>query len=889
MLSAVADPAAGVSAVADTMAALPPRARRAVGLTRVGLWWERLARSFWLAATLAALALAALWLGLVAALPGPALPWVAGLWALFFCATLLAGWRVFRRPTQAEAVARVDSRLAGRPLNALGDRMVLGGPQAAPLWRAHLAQAQATAATARPVAPDAGLVHRDPYALRLIGLTALAMAVLFGGAGPAGQGLAAIAASWKPAPRPPGETVAAGPSWEGWAEPPRYTRRPTIYLNALKDDALTVPEGTELTFRLYGEGAQVAQDVGPPATEADPPAGAAPGATQGAAPVETLRFSAVRTGRVEVGGRDFAVTVTPDDAPAVQLAALADRRADGRFAQGFTASDDNGIAAGSARIELDLAAVDRRFGLSADPEPREALTLDLPLPGAGQRRQVTGTLSADLARHPWANLPVRVTLSVRDGIDQTAATPPTAMILPGRRFFDPLAAGLIEMRRDLLWSRGNAARAARLIRAMVWQPDRAVPDEAARAVVAAVQALEGPALTPEARDSLADSLWEAAVQIEDGGLSDALARMRQAQERLSEAIRNGASPDEIQRLMDELKAATDDYLQMLAERGEDPAAKFDRSEQQGEMISGDQIQQMMDEIQRLMNEGRMAEAAELLEQFNRMMENMQVREGQGQGQGSRSQQRLGETLREQQRLADEAMREAQRDPFGEGQDGQEGQPQGEGQPRAGQQGEGQPGQGQQGEGQQGQGEAQGRGQGSLADRQRGLREELGRQRGLLPGRGTAEGDEAARQLDRAGQAMEDAEGALRQDDPAAALQRQADAIEAMREGMRALGDLNDRQQGQQGQPGAGQQGQEGEQGQAQGDGQGQSRDRNGRDPLGRETRGQGGNITAGEALAEGERQAGRARELQDEIRRRSGEPGRPRDERDYLGRLLDRF
>ena len=45
----------------------------------------------------------------------------------------------------------------------------------------------------------------------------------------------------------------------------------------------------------------------------------------------------------------------------------------------------------------------------------------------------------------------------------------------------------------------------------------------------------------------------------------------------------------------------------------------------------------------------------------------------------------------------------------------------------------------------------------------------------------------------------------------------------------------------------------------------------------------------GEALAEGERQAGRARELQDEIRRRSGEPERPRDERDYLGRLLDRF
>ena len=48
-------------------------------------------------------------------------------------------------------------------------------------------------------------------------------------------------------------------------------------------------------------------------------------------------------------------------------------------------------------------------------------------------------------------------------------------------------------------------------------------------------------------------------------------------------------------------------------------------------------------------------------------------------------------------------------------------------------------------------------------------------------------------------------------------------------------------------------------------------------------------VTTGEPLAEGEARQNRARELQDEIRRRSGEQDRPRDERDYLGRLLDRF
>ena len=57
-----------------------------------------------------------------------------------------------------------------------------------------------------------------------------------------------------------------------------------------------------------------------------------------------------------------------------------------------------------------------------------------------------------------------------------------------------------------------------------------------------------PLLADEARDQLAEALWLAAIQLEDGGLSDALERMRQAQQKLSEAIRNGASPDEIQKL-----------------------------------------------------------------------------------------------------------------------------------------------------------------------------------------------------------------------------------------------------------------------------------------------------------------------------------------------------
>lgn len=114
----------------------------------------------------------------------------------------------------------------------------------------------------------------------------------------------------------------------------------------------------------------------------------------------------------------------------------------------------------------------------------------------------------------------------------------------------------------------------------------------------------------------------------------------------------------------------------------------------------------------------------------------------------------------------------------------------------------------------------------------------------------------------------------------------------MREGMRALGDML----------GQGERSAEGETGQQPGDQPGDGAregqanapyDRRAdRDPLGRQVtdnNGMGGAAIGGDPLADGGGPAARARDLLDEIRRRSGERGRPEDERDYLGRLLDRF
>ena len=237
---------------------------------------------------------------------------------------------------------------------------------------------------------------------------------------------------------------------------------------------------------------------------------------------------------------------------------------------------------------------------------------------------------------------------------------------------------------------------------------------------------------------------------------------------------------------------------------------------------------------------------------------------------------------------DEAFRDLQEQFNPNAQQGQSQQNEG----RSGDQGRGQQhSQGQQGQGQQGGEPGQQQGQqpggqqqaengqpggleGDLADRQQALRQELNRQMQNLPGAGTPEGDAARDSLGRAGEAMDQAEDALRDEDFAGALDNQADAIEALREGMRELAEQMAEQQQQQG-------GQQGEQmGEANQNGQ--------RDPLGRDV-GQNGQIGTEEQLLQGEDVYRRARELLDEIRRRSGEQDRPTEELEYLKRLLERF
>jgi Domain of unknown function (DUF4175) len=209
------------------------RLRWPLRLTHAGLWAERITRAFWplwsvAAATLSflafglqdVLAIELVWFAIVAAVLG-------GIWAA------IHGFMAFHAPSLNDALERLDARLPGQPIAALRDTQAIGStdPASQAVWAAHLDRMAARAAAAKTVAPNLQLASRDRFALRYVAMTALILALMFGS-------LWRVTSTSAIMPGGGAAQAAAGPTWEGWAQPPAYTGKPSLYLNEIAEGKL---------------------------------------------------------------------------------------------------------------------------------------------------------------------------------------------------------------------------------------------------------------------------------------------------------------------------------------------------------------------------------------------------------------------------------------------------------------------------------------------------------------------------------------------------------------------------------------------------------------------------------------------------------------------------
>lgn len=840
--------------------ALSKSTLRALRLSRLALVAEGLARALWPAFSIVCLALALALLGGFAALDA-SVHRFAGLVVAGLIAAALAwgAWR-FRVPGREEAARRLDAGDPAHPIATLSDSLSAGrgDDTSTRIWIEHQRRAERAAARLRAAVPDLRLARYDRWALRMFAPALLIASFI--GAGD--TWLERLETLFVQGPTTSGTATAAARVTlaESWAIPPAYTGQGTVYLNKLAQAGteISLPEGSELIVR-------VSDLKGTPGLLA-PGLTGFEGFTDFGGALAEARGVLTSSGRVEISDGDavlagWDITVVPDAPPEISLTEPPGATLAGALELNFEARDDYGIDTAWAEI-VPMGGIVPGRGLDLDP-----ITFALPMPIAGRALEVADNAVHDLGEHPWAGAWVELTLFAEDGAGQRTAAGPVTLRLPGRRFTDRLARALVEQRRDLALDFEQGIRVLDILQAVTRRPEQVFGDNSGAylGVRTAIRRLaDGVAIDRVSRvaPQVIEFLWLAALSLEDGDLSTALERLRSAEEALRRALETGTDED-IRRAMDELRAAMQEYIEEMVrqalERGLEPGDQGPQGQQQ--MMSRQDLEEMLDELQRRAESGLRDAAREMLSELSRMLENLQAGRQQQQqhGGGQQSLEALQGMIQRQRDLADrtfDQLRQQRRNGQRGGQSGRE------------------PGDGEQGMGNGSMPGEQGQ-PGSLAGEQEALRRALDELARQLPGGGAGGENEAIRQaLEDAAREMGEARDDLQNQAPGEAVDDQMEALDRLNEGAQALAEALRNGQGDTANRGRGRN-------------DGRARDME-QDPFDRPA-GAFGAIDGRDTNVPDRSVLDRARQVLEELRRRAAEPHRPRIELDYLDRLMDQF
>ena len=775
----------------------------------------------------------------------------------------------WRPPTAEEARARLnrDAGLDRGALEALGDSPTTLDIGGLALWRREQERTveKVSRATATPPRPDFSTA--DPWRLRFILPALFVAAAVFAGA----DGPDRLARAFYP---DPGPLVGDQPmAIEAWITPAAYTGGAPVSLSDRIGDIVETPPSPEVTVRVTGPAAAPwLRFNGRAGKRAVRFVKAADGAYE--AKLDLPGAGALRVVRFHTKAR-WRIAPAPDAAPTgafVEAPKLGD---EDKITFKWKAADDFGVSS----LALRLTPVDPPPGLTG-AKPIDT-AIDSP---TGDPRAAEGDATVDLAAHAYAGMKVKAQLVVRDALGQEGVSETAEVKLPEKIFLQPLARVAIEIRKIILLERRAYARHAPVLSPRIAgmadlfgvRTDDQDPriTRAPRAIRHAGRMLDAVTMAPEdgyfrdaavfaglrfARASLdvareiddtnaaAEILWQVAMRAEYGDSADAKRALEEAQRRLAEAIRNGASTDEIERLAQALQQATQSYMQALVQEAIRSGKRQENAEDapQRNSLSLNDIQKMMDEVKRRAEAGDAAGAQALLQQLSQLLNNLEIKLASGDpgdqgkdGEPSELEQAvqgLSEQIGRQRQLRDDTGKEEQDQQQGNAQTPQQRQENAQQQQELGQ-------------------------------RQQELGQDLQAAQKKAEGAG---GEQGGQDLAEAGDAMDRAARALKQGDLGEAGRQQDKALRDLRRGAERMS--NEALAKREGRNGA----------------EGEPRAGGERDPLGRQmgAAGDSGDETAVPTASERQR----AREILDELRRRAQDTQRPEAERDYLRRLLDRF
>nr|WP_230975391.1 DUF4175 family protein [Acetobacter garciniae] len=425
---------------------------------------------------------------------------------------LRAGLRQVAHPTPTAIDRRIEqaSGLANAPLSTLADRPA-PSPDArtAFLWQAHQQRVLASLGRLRTGWPH--LLPRGRLA-RATGAALLAALLVTGGlAGSSAPGR--ILAAFIPGRDDPDVPL---PRVEAWITTPAYTPDAPVFLNTGGDGA-SAPAGT-VPLPQVPQGSRLTAIVSGIAT---PPVLRERGGLvldqrsmqQLDAHSWRLNATLAHGGTVRLAGRGrtlalWPVTVLPDAQPSVKWGPNPGApKGEWRTRLPYEASHAYGLSA--LTIEMRLAHPAR--GMT------DTRVLSLPVTLAGHPHSIKGMLTPDLSEDPWAGMEVTGRIVAQSLSGRRAESTPATFSLGARVFHSPLARAILDVRRRFALGQENRADTASDLEALGDAPGPIHDHSGMFLNLAAVIAMLDNSLTDPhtALVGATNMLWDLALDIED--------------------------------------------------------------------------------------------------------------------------------------------------------------------------------------------------------------------------------------------------------------------------------------------------------------------------------------------------------------------------------------
>jgi uncharacterized protein (TIGR02302 family) len=499
--------------------------------------------------------------------------------------------------------------------------------------------------------PKTYLSRKDPHALRFIAILVFTAGIFVAGH------------SWK-------ERIISGlmpisPTWfsisqenqsiDLWIKPPDYTQMPEMHLSGSGryDGELNIPEGSTYRIRMHSwlkgifaphlhtSAANVVltyMEGDLYGKEGTIQPGTSMRITQALLPRATWPYHYIIDMPPEIRGdlkTDKEIKTTEVESETQQTTPKEDD-AQNKVVQPYEILDDGQIRFPLA-VKDDYGVKELKMNMRFDEMIKET-----PL---GQEVEETRLIMSqpnkefkiapiyDLSWHSWAGLPVTIEFTAIDHKGQKTKLEGINLILPEREFKHPLAKALINTRKKLAWNYKGPLRDISLeIESYLSNPDLFQNDPVVFLAIRSASSRlfhnkNKPATQKlkSVREVIA-LLWETALVIEEGDVVFALRELRNAQRELENAMRDPNADDrEIQALMEQLREKMIDYftevhreMQKHIEKGEN--MPFMSPEDFGTLITPDTLASLMAQIEQAMREGNNQKAQELMSQLQRMME-----------------------------------------------------------------------------------------------------------------------------------------------------------------------------------------------------------------------------------------------------------------------------